>query len=116
MKAAIVTGPGKTPMYGDFDKPVAKDGEQLISVRAAALSNFTKGRASGEHYSSAGIYPAIAGADGVGLTQDGKRVYFAMPETPFGSLAESCPIHARRCVEIPDSVDDITAAAIANPG
>jgi len=116
MKAAIVTAAGKTPIYGDFDMPVAKEGEQIIAVRAAALSNLTKMRASGAHYSSAGIFPAVAGTDGVGRTQDGQRVYFAMPEAPFGTLAEYCPIQSRRCIAIPDSVDDITAAAIANPG
>ncbi|RXH57117.1 quinone oxidoreductase family protein [Granulicella sibirica] len=116
MKAAIVTAAGKTPIYADFDNPIAKDGEEIISVRAAALSNLTRSRASGAHYSSTGVFPAIAGTDGVGLTQDGRRVYFAMPEAPFGSLAEFCPINARRCVDIPDSLDDITAAAIANPG
>lgn len=116
MKAAIVTAAGKTPVYSDFNDPVPKDGEELIAVRAAALSNLTKSRASGTHYSSAGIFPAIAGTDGVGLTPDGRRVYFAMPEAPFGSLAELCPIHPRRCVSIPDSLDDLTAAAIANPG
>ncbi len=116
MKAAIVTAAGKTPIYGDFDAPTAKAGEELISVRAAALSNLTKSRASGSHYSSSGVFPAVAGTDGVGLTQDGRRVYFAMPETPFGALAELCPVSSRRCAEIPDSLDDITAAAIANPG
>jgi NADPH:quinone reductase-like Zn-dependent oxidoreductase len=116
MKAAIVTGIGKAPAYGEFENPIAKDGEELISVRAAALSNFTKSRASGSHYSSTGIFPAVAGTDGVGLTQDGRRVYFAMPEAPFGSMAQFCPINVRRCVDIPDSVDDITAAAIGNPG
>ena len=116
MKAAILTAARKTPVYGDFDNPVAKDGEALISVKAAALSNLTRSRASGDHYSAAGIFPAVAGTDGVGLTPDGRRVYFAMPEAPFGSLAELCPINARRCVDIPDSLDDITAAAIANPG
>lgn len=116
MKAAIVTAAGRTPIYRGFDKPAAKDGEEIISVRAAALSNLTKSRASGAHYSSAGVFPAVAGTDGVGLTQDGRRVYFAMPEAPYGSLAEFCPINSRRCVEIPDSLDDITAAAIANPG
>ncbi len=116
MKAAIVTAAGKTPMYGEFEKPVVKDGEELISVRAAALSNLTKSRATGSHYSSAGVFPAVAGTDGVGLTEDGRRVYFAMPEAPFGSLAEFCPIHSRRLVAIPDSLDDVTAAAIANPG
>ena len=116
MKAAIVLAAGKTPIYGDFDNPVAQEGQELIAVRAAALSNLTRSRASGAHYSSAGIFPAVAGTDGVGLTEDGRRVYFAMPEPPFGSLAELCPIHPRRCVPIPDSLDDITAAAIANPG
>ena len=116
MKAAVVTAAGKTPLYADFEMPVPKDGKEVISVRAAALSNLTKSRASGDHYSSAGIFPAVAGTDGVGLTRDGRRVYFAMPEAPFGSLAEFCPIHARRCVSIPDTLDDITAAAIANPG
>src|ERR1700761_5526565 len=116
MKAALVTAAGKTPIYGDFDKPVAKDGEELIAVRAAALSNLTKNRATGAHYSSAGIFPAIAGTDGVGLTENGRRVYFAMPEAHFGSIAELCPIQSRRCVEIPDALDDVTASALANPG
>ena len=116
MKAAIVTAAGKTPVYADFNNPAAKQGEEILSVRAAALSNLTKARASGTHYSSAGIFPAVAGTDGVGHTQDGRRVYFAMPDAPFGSLAEFCPINSRRCVDIPDSLDDVTAAAIANPG
>lgn len=116
MKAAVVTAAGKTPIYADFEKPAAKDGEEIISVRAAALSNLTKARASGADYSAAHIFPAVAGTDGVGRTQNGRRVYFAMPEPPYGSLAEYCPIHPRRSVDIPDSLDDITAAAIANPG
>ncbi len=116
MKAAIVTAAGRTPVYGDFEVPIAKEGEELISVRAAALSNFTRSRASGAHYSAAGVFPAVAGADGVGMAQDGRRLYFVMPEAPFGALAEFCPVHARRCVELPDGLDDITAAAIANPG
>lgn len=116
MKAAIVTAPGKTPVYADFPDPIPKQGEVLLQVRAAALSNLTKGRASGTHYSSAGIFPAVAGTDGVGLAPDGQRVYFAMPEPPNGALAQLCPVNPRRCVPIPDSLDDITAAAIANPG
>ena len=91
-------------------------GEEIIPIRAAALSNLTKSRASGAHYSSSGIFPAVAGGDSVGVTRDGRRVYFTLPEAPYGSLAELCPIHPRRTVEIPDPLDDITAAAIANPG
>jgi len=116
MKAAIVMAAGRTPIYGDFEKPVAQAGEELIVVRAAALSNLTRMRATGSHYSADGVFPAVAGTDGVGVTQDGMRVYFALPEAPFGSLAEFCPVRASQCVEIPASVDDILAAAIANPG
>jgi hypothetical protein len=79
MKAAIVTGAGKTPIYGYFEMPIVKLGEEMISVRAAALSNLTRSRATGAHYSSAGLFPAVAGTDGVGRTADGRRVYFAMP-------------------------------------
>lgn len=56
MKAAVVTAAGKTPFYGDFETPVAKPGEELISVRASALSNFSKSRSSGSHYSADGVF------------------------------------------------------------
>jgi NADPH:quinone reductase-like Zn-dependent oxidoreductase len=116
MKAAVITAAGKTPVYGDFPTPIAKTGEELISVRASALSHLSKSRASGSHYGSDGVFPSVPGTDGVGVTQDGRRVYFALPEAPFGALAEFCPISSDHCVELPDALDDITAAAIANPG
>jgi NADPH:quinone reductase-like Zn-dependent oxidoreductase len=116
MKAAVVTAAGKAPVYGDFRAPLAKAGEELISVRASALSQFTRSRAAGTHYSSDGGFPSVAGSDGVGITQDGRRVYFVLPEAPFGSLAELCPVSADQCVALPDALDDVTAAAIANPG
>jgi NADPH:quinone reductase-like Zn-dependent oxidoreductase len=116
MKAAIVTAAGKTPVYGDFDTPVAHEREELITVYASALSHFSKSRSSGEHYSSGGVYPLIAGVDGVGVTQDGRRVYFVMPDAPYGALAELCPVSRKRLVEVPGSLDDVTAAAMANPG
>jgi NADPH:quinone reductase-like Zn-dependent oxidoreductase len=102
MKAAVVSAAGEMPAYGDFETPVAKAGEELIAVRASALSNLTRSRASGAHYSSDGVFPAVAGTDGVGLTQDGRRVYFALPHAPFGALAEFCPVRPDQCVEIPD--------------
>jgi NADPH:quinone reductase-like Zn-dependent oxidoreductase len=116
MKAAVVTAAGKTPVYSDFPTPTAKAGEEFVSVRASALSQFSKSRASGSHYSSDGGFPLVAGSDGVGVTQDGRRVYFVLPEAPFGALAEFCPVSSNRCVKLPDVLEDITAAAIANPG
>ena len=116
MKAAIVTGPGKTPIYGDFNEPEVKAGEELIHVTASALSQLTKGRASGAHYSSSGQFPLIAGVDGVGRTADGRRVYFVLPAAPFGAMAERAAVRREQCIPLPEGVDDVTAAAIANPG
>jgi NADPH:quinone reductase-like Zn-dependent oxidoreductase len=116
MKAAVINGPGQKPQYADFSDPVAGDGEELISVRAAALSHFTKGRASGAHYSADGIFPAVVGADGVGTTLDGRRVYFVLPEAPNGAMAETTAVRSRQCIDLPAGIDDVTAAAIANPG
>jgi NADPH:quinone reductase-like Zn-dependent oxidoreductase len=116
MKAAIVKAPNSNPIYGDFAEPVGRDGFSVVQVKASALSQLTKSRASGSHYSSDGVLPAVAGTDGVGLTQDGKCVYFGLPETPFGSLAERSLVSTQHCIPLPDGLDDVTAAAIANPG
>jgi NADPH:quinone reductase-like Zn-dependent oxidoreductase len=116
MKAGIITTAGKPPVYGDFKEPVASQGRELITVTASALSHFSKSRSSGSHYSSDGVFPVVAGADGVGRTAEGRRVYFALPEAPYGALAERSLVRAQQCVAVPDGVDDVTAAAIANPG
>jgi NADPH:quinone reductase-like Zn-dependent oxidoreductase len=116
MKAAIVVEAGKTPIYGNFKEPVPADGEVQVIISAAALSNVVKSRASGTHYSSSGQLPFVVGIDGVGRLNDGRRVYFVLPEAPFGSMSEKTVIRPSQCVELPDDLDDVTAAAIANPG
>jgi len=116
MKAAIVTEAGKTPVYGDFKEPVAMSGENLIAVTAAALSHLVRGRASGSHYSSSGEVPFVVGVDGVGKLANGKRVYFVLPKAPYGSMAEVAVVPSAQCINLPDELDDVAAAAIANPG
>jgi len=116
MKAAIVRAAGDKPIYGDFADPVPAPGVEIITVTASALSQFSKSRSSGSHYSSDAEFPAIAGADGVGFTSDGKRVYFVMPVSPYGALAERTLVRPKLTVPVPNDLDDVTAAAIANPG
>jgi len=116
MKAGIITAAGKSPVYGDFNEPVACEEKELITVSASALSQFSKSRSSGSHYSSDGTFPSVAGADGVGRTADGRRVYFVLPEAPYGALAEKSLVRTKQCVAVPDGLDNVTAAAIANPG
>jgi len=116
MKAAIVHAFDQPPRYGEIEAPVAAPGEVLVRVRAAALSQLVRAQASGKHYTSGKQLPLVPGADGVGLLEDGTRVYFAFPRKPIGAMAEVVAVDARNCVAVPDGVDDITAAAIANPG
>jgi NADPH:quinone reductase-like Zn-dependent oxidoreductase len=116
MKAAVVTGAGETPRYADFGEPTRAAGESEITVTAAAISQLVRGRASGRHYSSSGQFPFVAGVDGVGRLDDGRRVYFVLLRAPYGSMAERATAPLAHCLALPDELDDVMAAAIANPG
>src|SRR6202453_3034078 len=116
MKAAIVRGAGQTPVYREFSEPAPTEGESRIAVTAAAISQVVKSRASGAHYSSSGEFPFVVGIDGVGRLDDGSRVYFIGPRAPHGSMAERTVAPSTQCLALPDGLDDVTAAAIANPG
>ena len=116
MKAAIVRGAGQSPVYADFAEPVPSSGENRVRVTAAALSHIVRSRASGAHYSSAGQFPFVVGIDGVGRLDDGRRVYFVLPRAPHGAMAEQTVVPAAQCLPLPNELDDVTAAAIANPG
>ena len=93
-----------------------REGERLIKVTAAALTHLARARASGAHYSSSGAYPFVVGVDGVGKLEDGSRVYFLLPRAPYGAFADETAVTALQCLAVPDDLDDVTAAAIANPG
>jgi NADPH:quinone reductase-like Zn-dependent oxidoreductase len=115
MKAAIVRDAGASPVYGEFEEPTPAAGEVRVAVTTSALSNLTRGRASGAHYSSQGKLPFVPGVDGVGRLDDGQRVYFVLPRSPFGGMGERTVVDAERCVPAPDGLDDATAAALPNP-
>lgn len=118
MHAAVVNVPGESPKYQSFPDPVAEEGEALVHVRAAGLHPIVKGLASGSHYASggAGQGPAVPGVDGVGVLDDGRRVYFVFVRRPWGTMAELAAAPRRVLIPVPDGLDDVHAAAIANPG
>jgi NADPH2:quinone reductase len=116
MQAAVVNVLGEAPKYQSFAEPVAGEGEAVIAVRAAGLHPVVKARASGAHYSSDGAVPLIPGVDGVGILEDRSRVFFGFSLAPFGSMAERTVTRRSMCVPLPDGIDDVQAAAIANPG
>lgn len=116
MKAAVVFDLQQGPVWADFNDPQTDAQHALVKVNAAAISHVVKSRASGKHYSYDGQLPFIVGIDGAGTLTDGQRVYFAFPTAPWGSMAQWAPVALRHCLPLPDALDDVTAAAMANPG
>jgi NADPH:quinone reductase-like Zn-dependent oxidoreductase len=116
MNAAIVESFAKPPRYGSFADPVAEADEVLVQVEAAGLHPIVKSLANGTHYGSTGKLPFLPGVDGVGRLEDGTRVYFGVSRPPFGTFAERAVTTAALSVRLPDGLDALTAAGIANPG
>jgi NADPH2:quinone reductase len=115
MNAAVVSAFDRPPRYTTFTDPVAGEGEKVVSVSAAGLHPIVKALAKGTHYGSSGELPFIAGVDGVGKLEDGTRVYFGIARSPFGTFAERALAASWMCLPLPEAVDDVTAAGIANP-
>src|SRR5579875_3850507 len=116
MNAAVVHAFDAPPRYTSFVEPIAEEGEELVDVIAAGLHPIVKGLASGTHYGSTGSLPFIPGVDGVGRRQDGSQIYFGISRSPFGTFSERAPASRKICLPLPDGLDAVTVAGIANPG
>lgn len=116
MNAAVLHALGKPPQCEPFPEPIPGDGEVIVHVRAAALKPVDKQMASGSHYASFRELPVVCGLDGVGVLDDGTRVFFAAPRQPYGAMAQCTVVARSRCWSLPDDVDDVGAAAVVNPG
>ena len=112
MKAAVLIQLGSIPIYEDFPTPVPQNENQLIlNIKASALKNLDKLRASGKHYASYTDLPVVVGIDGVGVLEDGTRVY---AQGITGMMAENALISKNSYTILPDRIDDLTAAALPN--
>jgi NADPH2:quinone reductase len=74
-----------------------------------------KALAKGTHYGSTGELPFVVGVDGVGKLEGGTRVYFGGARSPYGTFSELSLANNVMCLPLPEGIDDITAAGIANP-
>ncbi len=115
MHAAVLHGAGRPPRYEFFPSPVAGAGEAVVTVTAAALKPSDRLMARGVHYAPA-AFPQVAGLDGVGRLADGSRVAFFGLQPPYGGMAEQALVRDGAWLAVPDGVDDVTAAAVLNPG
>src|SRR5262245_51166863 len=115
MKAAVLHTLGKPPRFEEFSDPQPSQGEVIVHVKAASLKNIDKMMASGSHYDSHTHLPVVCGMDGVGILEDGTRVFCGGSRAPFGMFAERSVVSRTWCLPIPDGVDAETAAALPNP-
>ena len=116
MKAALVTRFGEPPRYTDVEEPEAAGEEEVVvEVLAAALSPRVRSQAAGSHYTSTDELPLIPGIDGVGRLPDGQLIYFLLPDTNKGAMAERTTVDMRRTVALPVGADPVRFAAVMNP-
>lgn len=116
LKAALVTSYDAPPQYSDVaDPPAVQSGQMLVDVLAAGLHHVTRGRASGQHYSSSDTLPVIAGVDGVGRGTDGRLRYFVQEPGAAGSMAQRTVIALDHSIELPHDVDPVLLAGAMNP-
>ena len=114
MKAAVLHELGRPPRFEDFPDPVPGPDELLLQMKAAAVTRISKSRASGSHYDSYRQLPTICGNDGVGLLEDGTRVFCGGCRPPYGTMAERTVVPRAWCIPVPADVDDLAAAALPN--
>ena len=94
---------------------IAAEGEVLIqrsSRRSAPNCEITRKRIA--------LFQRWGGTADSGLGWGGRigwnRVFFGFSRAPFGSMAEWTVARRSMCIPLPDRIDDVQAAAIANPG
>ncbi|MFH7015802.1 zinc-binding alcohol dehydrogenase family protein [Flavobacterium sp. FlaQc-47] len=114
MKAAVIYKKGELPKYAEFATPIVQnENEVLISVKAVAITNLDKGIVSGDHYSAENENQngTVIGSDGIGLLEDGTRVY---ARGISGTIAEKALVEKSRIVPLPHGISDAIAASMPN--
>ncbi|MCJ1394366.1 hypothetical protein MMC18_007244 [Xylographa bjoerkii] len=117
MHAAQVLEWGHAPQYTSVPSPAPPSDPSLLQLKvlATGLHRVVRSRASGKHYSSTTL-PHAVGIDGVGLTPDGREVYFSSFASGGGSFSDMVTVPAEDTAPVPPNADRIKIAALVNPG
>ncbi|WP_218952275.1 quinone oxidoreductase family protein [Amycolatopsis anabasis] len=116
MHAAVLHEFGGAPRFEKFPEPEPGDGEVLVRVSAASLTPLARWVTTDRDFARGREVPFICGTEGVGVLEDGSRVSFGVVRSPYGAMAEYAVAPAKLCTPVPEDVDDVTAAALMNPG
>jgi NADPH:quinone reductase-like Zn-dependent oxidoreductase len=113
MRAAVQHEQGGVPQVVHFEPPQQVDDAVLIDVTTVGLGAWDVLAAYREPID----YPCVLRGEGVGVTADGRRVYFGERSIrPFGGWAERTVVPAAEVWDVPDHVDDRTAITMAIAG
>ncbi|SMH42291.1 NADPH:quinone reductase [Rathayibacter oskolensis] len=115
MRAAVVTDFATPPRFADFREPEPREGFVPVRMLAAGVHRIVRSLAAGAHYGSGDELPFVPGVDGVGVLEDGTRVYTGGSPDPFGTFAERTLVPAGFAVPVPDGLSSVDAAGIVNP-
>ena len=116
MHAAVVRAFDRPPRYESMPDPEpGGEHEVVVRVLASGLHPRVRSSANGSHYTSTEELPLIPGIDGVGRTPEGELVYFVLPDTALGAMAERTLVDRRRSVALPAGTDPAAIAAGMNP-
>jgi NADPH:quinone reductase-like Zn-dependent oxidoreductase len=113
MKAAVRSDRGSVPVVKELDEPGPVKGAMLIDVSTAGLGAWDLLGA----YRLGVEFPCVIRGEGVGRTQDGRRVYFGEHSvSPFGAWAERTVVTEAEVWDVPDDTDDRTAITLGIAG
>jgi len=116
VRAALIRQPGDRPeLVGDHPEP---QGELVVEVTAAPLNPVDLSIASGKFYAGPPNTPYVPGVEGVGRSEDGRRLWFETGAGYLGdgSMAERAATAEERAIELPDGVDDALAGCLGVAG
>jgi NADPH:quinone reductase-like Zn-dependent oxidoreductase len=125
MKAALLTGHGRPPVFEDRPDPQPAPGRMLVVVTAAPIVPLDLLCAGGTSYFGPPPLPYIPGVQGVGVVEQsdrlapGSRVFFtsqAGMSDGDGSLAQKCSVADEDVIPIEHELPDAAVAAIGLSG
>ena len=106
MRAAVITERHAAPVLQEFAEPVVQAGQRRVQVHTAGLGGWDVLGA----YRLGVQYPCVIRGEGVGLDDNGRRVYFGERSVaPWGAWAERTVVPAEEVWAVPDGVDDALA-------
>lgn len=112
MKAALLKKLDSSPVFEEVQTPEIENEEQeLIEMIASPVKNLDKLLTSSSFYAAHKELPVIIGSDGIGMTQEGKRVY---AQGITGMYAEKALVKKGDYVILPEKLSAQVGAALPN--